>query len=331
MITVAVIAPQPGDTTSLYRAYGPFGHLERHNPDIRVKYLTREECAEWHKFQNVDVVFMQRPGGKGHVDAILALKQYGCKVWVDYDDDYFHVNSDNKGFVGTVGEEFQNSILGCIKSADIVTVSTDALAKTIKQKVERAIVVTLKNAVDFRWWDGILSRRLPKAQRVNWRGLDSHHRDLQSVESEILELAFNNRDWMFGFYGWNPWFITDKLEKRFDYFKAPIFKYHTDLALSGGKVGIVPLLDNAFNRAKSNIAWLELSLTGHGVVAASLPEFYVPGCETYKSGAEFKDKVKAMMDNYEKHVRTSVEFIEANYNLKNWNKKRVQILEGLTK
>ena len=331
MITVAVIAPQPGDTTSLYRSYGPFGHLSRTNPDIKVVYRTKEECAQWEKFQDVDVVFMQRPGGRGYIDCILALKQYGCKVWVDYDDDFFSVNSDNKAFTGIVGKEFQDSLLACIRSSDIITVSTKALNDSIKSKHSSGIVITIPNAVDFRWWDSILSRRLPKSNRVNWRGLDSHHRDVEMVSQEILELAFENREWTFGFYGWNPWFITDKLEGRFDYFKAPIFKYHTDLSLSGGKVGIVPLLDNKFNRAKSNIAWLELSLTGHGVVASSLPEFFVPGCETFKTKDEFKEKVKLMMDKYDKNVATSVDFIEANFNLKNWNKKRVQILEGLTK
>lgn len=278
------------------------------------------------------MVFFQRPGGRGYPEAMMQLKAYGCKIWVDHDDDLFHIPTDNKTYMSIAAEDYQKSVVRCLKTADVVTVSTDALKEAVKLTTFDTPIVTIPNAIDFRWWDPVITKRWPKRKQVNWRGLDSHHRDLELIARPMHDLYVEHTDWTFGFFGWNPYFITDHMEQnRFSLYKTPIFAYHQELTASGGCVGVVPLRDSDFNRAKSNIAWMELSLSGHGVVASPLHEFIAPGIQNFHSDQEFIEKVEYMMEHYEKHVKDSVAWIESMYNLKNWNKKRVGILETLVK
>lgn len=51
---------------------------------------------------------------------------------------------------------------------------------------------------------------------------------------------------------------------------------------------IVPLEDNSFNRAKSNIALIEGTLAGATVMATNLPEFSDSWCHTFRTNADFE-------------------------------------------
>ncbi len=63
---------------------------------------------------------------------------------------------------------------------------------------------------------------------------------------------------------------------------------------------IVPLVDNDFNRAKSNIAWLEGCFAGAAVIAPDFPEFQRPGVLNYSSPEQFGDVLgNAMIGNYD--------------------------------
>src|ERR1035437_9869971 len=96
---------------------------------------------------------------------------------------------------------------------------------------------------------------------------------------------------------------------------------------------IVPLVDSEFNRAKSNIAWLEGTYAGAAVVARSLPEFGVPGCIHYEDPKEFSNVVRDALASSERRksaVRKSWSHIsKAGLHLSDVNHIRQEVLNDL--
>jgi hypothetical protein len=84
----------------------------------------------------------------------------------------------------------------------------------------------------------------------------------------------------------------------------------------------VPLVDNEFNRAKSNIAWLEGTWAGAKTIASDLPEFNKPGVTVYKPG-------ELPRNNFTPDSEISWDYISKNLTLDLINASREHILDTL--
>jgi hypothetical protein len=284
----------------------------------------------WEKFSNVDVAFVQRPAEPAMADVISRLKGFGIKVWSDFDDDFFHIQSDNKVFTSVMSPAFQKSVRACLQMSDVVTVSTQALAGVIQKETGKKATV-IRNAIDPRWWTH-RGPQVPREDSVTWRGLDSHHRDMESVRDPILNWMLRHKEYHLNIFGYNPYFITDFLPNRFRYFKAPIFQFYDALFKSGGKAGIVPLLPNIFNECKSNIAFIELAMTGHAVVAPTMQEFTDIPCVLYNEHGDHKTFTEALdyaIGNHKALAKLGYDKVMSDFTLDKWNTKRLEILESL--
>lgn len=97
--------------------------------------------------------------------------------------------------------------------------------------------------------------------------------DVYRYADDIAALAHSHPDWEWVFMGMYPWFLKDKMppEKMRILRPCGIGEYFQVLSRMDASIMVVPLVDNPFNRAKSNIAQIEAAVAG---AVAIVPDWY---------------------------------------------------------
>ena len=227
---------------------------------------------------DVDIVIMQRLMHAGIVQNIPDAQAYGQKVINDVDDWYWGLDPTNMAFSHNhpknSPDENINHYQSILSRSDVVMVSTPYLADRITRFVRGKIVLTT-NTVD-------VARFTPRVHTddllpiVGWVGSTPHRsRDLETLQGILPPLvrsgevtlhhsgdspkapSFASR------IGIDPFLVTTKpLASHFDYPSLMVMD-----------IGIVPLKDVPFNRAKSAIKGLEYAAAGVPFVAQDLDAY----------------------------------------------------------
>jgi glycosyltransferase involved in cell wall biosynthesis len=212
-------------------------------------------------------------------DCVLAARELGQKVIIDVDDFHDGVHQDNQSHAQIdpikspdMNIDHYNRAIAC---ADVVTVSTTFLFDYYSER--HPCVRVVRNGIDF----GRYSRVRDQAgwrPTIGWvGGIPWRSGDLETL-----------RDWL-------PQFIDEHqlnvhhgghLEDAVEPFwmKAGIPESRVSTApmklildypslFTGFQIGVVPLNDIDFNRAKSTIKGLEYAASGIPFVAAASPEY----------------------------------------------------------
>lgn len=324
---IAAICPSPLDATSLYRGLGPLGQLKR-SGEFQISVLGQ---YDWSMMKLIDALFLQRPFMHTHV-VTMQLAKASCKpIWVDYDDDLFHVPVDNPSYVTYGREKVQRDIAVCIAMADIVTVATERLVELLKPVAKDIRLVP--NAHDDELFG---TERAPHSNNklILWRGSASHERDVWHHGEALVTTAKERPDWKFCFAGYNPWFVTEAMahEQALIIPMMDPLEYFSFIKKVGPRIVVVPLVPNEFNLAKSNIAWMEATYAGAVCVAPDIPEWRRPGIVNYRTTNELKTALMRLTDSevtLEHHVKDSWDYITSNLLLSNVNQSRVQVMRDL--
>ena len=312
---------------SHYRQAGVFKYMED------VEFITTN-TFDHDDLHGVDILFLYRPLNPDELGIIHLAKQMGVKVWVDYDDDPHNLPIHNPAHRTYWQDGLQRVVTECVKAADAVSVTTLTLKKhfaAIGAKWERVHIIP--NAINdyvFKWQD---YHRSPGKQKVIWRGSDTHAGDLMSIDSALKE--YPGISWHF--FGFAPWFTMQPFRKnpfKYEYrpFSNGLWQYFDDFAKAKPHWLICPLIDNKFNRSKSNIAWIEATWAGAAVIAPDLPEWKRPGVINYKNATHLEkvlSKVAAGHYNREELIEQPRENIEERYTLSKVNQKRKEVINAL--
>lgn len=290
-MALLTIIPSIGDGTSFYRAAAPMGDFSRKTGVS----LVFESKVSWHTMELVDNVFMQRPFNLTHLANARLAKEYNKKIWIDHDDFLLGVTSDNPYHWIYNDPEIRSSIVQILEMADLVTVTTEAL-KTEYSKFNKNIHV-VPNAFHKARLNEPLT--YGKNNTVLWRGSQTHHRDLIEYKDEIIEVAHANPEWEWVFFGFDPWYISEKMPKNKVTFanQMDLFDYFYALRQISPKIAIVPLHDTTFNRCKSNIAAIESIYAGAVPLCPGWAGWEIPGVVHYQDKAGFKQLLNAMIND----------------------------------
>lgn len=333
---VIVITPGMTDTTSLYRAIGPYLALSRDEKDLSAIGVdaAKVDHTTWSTFQGFHIAVYQRPFRPMDVKTLMAAKMFGLAVVVDYDDDLFCVMRDNP-VVGVYDTDATRQALrDCCKYADVITVSTEGLKqayiKNTGEKPEKFVVV--KNGFDVRWFKQFWNFKERK-KIITWRGSSTHRRDCEEVKDAFANFMRDRPDYNFFAYGWaNDPLSYDLPKERFNSTTLPVIDYHAHIHSIKGHLGIVPLLDNTFNRGKSNIGFIELVSSGHMCIAKDLPEFADAGAVVYSKPDEFYDLLMRYTEDVEGSMaiwKKQFYHMMNNLTLESPNKIRLELLKSL--
>ncbi len=317
--TILVVCPNPLDATSFYRGAGPLTYLAK-DEKINLVYTNK---FEWPTLRMADLVFFQRPAGTESVNLLKQAKNANIPVWADYDDLLMSVPESNPACGLYSRPEVQASMWAFLQHSDYLTVSTPFLAKQMAN-VRATAPIVIPNA----WDDVMLPKKLDaKRPGVVWRGSGTHDEDLYSVLPAFSKMGGYKWD----FIGQPFWLALQQLK---EYTVTPwkdIHGYYKSLEEIGASVQIVPLMDNGFNRSKSNIAWIEATRVGSVVVSPPWEEWIRPGIENYIGPEDFTNQVAALYSDMKLVRRKNAEswaYIEATLRLSEINKERIAIIEG---
>ncbi len=227
-----------------------------------------------------DVVVFQRPMGRRSFEVIRTLRHNGVKVVVELDDDFWSIEKTSVAWK-TAQPQFSpesnwQHLSASLREADLVTVSTPALARVVKEQGATRVQV-LRNMVPERYLEvqpdigtqDLIHSRLS----VLWTGVPGTHvgdlsvcgsgvrdavRQTSSVfvglgdETTAEELGFSDGEALF-----SPWV---KLENY-------------PSAVKSHDVGVVPLKLSPFNQSKSYLKGLEYAALGLPFIASPTEEY----------------------------------------------------------
>ena len=276
---ILIVTPVTTDSCSFYRSGGIAPDLReklnRNFPtDIYVTSWDKEKFV-WQNLIEYNLIMFQRPYTDMSLQMGLYVKNLGIPLWVDFDDYLLDIPLGNPAYE-TIGKVREN-IKKITAIADVVSVTTDLLRDQL-QPYQKNIHV-IPNAFN----DYIFKKRKNQEERqkmILWRGGDSHLPDLMMFAEPIMRVMKNYSDWNFTFMGLLPWFMDYQANMFHMPAQDPIFYFNT-ITTIGSPVFHVPLIDNLFNRCKSNIAFIEAAYSGSACIAPDWDEWKRPGVLNY--------------------------------------------------
>lgn len=328
MRNLLVVCPDPSDATSWYRGVTPFSRLGSDKWDVTIQ---RKNQTDWCDLMKHDVIFFQRPFLPEHLQYIRVAKGLGKKIWIDYDDFLFQVPISNTTYATYSDQGIQQNMRECLELADRVTVSTMDLRDCIAQSGTNVTATVIPNA----WADevlGINKKHNANSNRIVWRGGRTHDDDMIHWEDDIVQLVKENQRYDFYFVG-NPYHGTLRkiIEQKNCHWVRPMdmISYWGFLSQINARLFMVPLVDHAFNRCKSNIAWQEATYAGAATVGPAWREWSMPGIRYYSdSPGDLFESCTNALEHSDVLYEQSYDSLVAYRRLSKVNKLRIEILEG---
>jgi hypothetical protein len=302
--------------TAEYRCFGPGRALADLGWEVDYDAEGFDVSIDGRVKGDPDVLVLSRPMGDYLPDAVRRVVKCGrTKVVFDIDDWFAGIPSYNPA--SRVPEHLVHSMHQAMLEADLITCSTPELAEGYACFGE---TVVLPNYLDRRIWgmfDGYRSERdfltVGWMGGFHWRSGDLEvlkewvpgflkaHPDIRFAASGCPELL----EWL-GIDGiTTPMLPHDTTKTRYSrnlhpYPHLPVMVSHID-------VGLVPLLDNRFNQAKSWCKGMEYNAMGVPAVASDSREyrrFIDPGVNGYlvRRSKDWRRYVERAFDNLD-HLR----------------------------
>jgi hypothetical protein len=234
-----------------------------------------------------DLLLTQRLMKLALAEILDRVRAAGVAVVADVDDHFWRLDRRNAAYAATDPrrrpDENRDTYARLLAHHDRVVVSTPFLADELRRLLHLRDVVVVENTIDLDLYpDPRLDRHVLDAPRLGWAGSTSHRSgDLEMLVGVGLDrldptlhfchlgaspspaIRAVERDSI-----WRPIVGTRPLDQRP---LAPIHYYAAGLG-EAIDVGLVPLVDVPFNRAKSAIKTLEYAAAGVLAVVSPSPE-----------------------------------------------------------
>lgn len=326
----------------LYRLQAPSIVLnEYQGTDIRFNWFSLNRFIRDPNFYNsTTVVIFQRPSTEEHLKMMLALREAAFKhqflLVYEVDDLLFDIPKYNY-FANEYYEKQKEFCIKNIQAALHCTTSTNFLKKQL-QKYNPNVTV-FPNYLPKYLWHSInkFKDNKHKKLKILWAGSSTHFSDKINIKNDLdivcdaFFKTYNKYEWVF--FGSVPPRIQQS-GKPFSFFswktnsEYPRFIKNLDIDIAIGS-----LVENDFNKAKSNIKRLEYTACGFAGIYASFPGSpYEDATCTYKYNNvdELLEKIQMLEDPKEREVVVSSEqeklknrlFLEDNVHkiIKKWKK-----------
>jgi GT2 family glycosyltransferase/glycosyltransferase involved in cell wall biosynthesis len=278
--------------------------LRRLRPRIEIHWARRGDVFDTSGVEDADIIVFQRlfPSA-GTADLCRRILQGNVPVLYELDDDFWHVpeNHPHRNAIAC----FKPYILECLGRADAVTVSTQELATRLRS-LARAVHV-LPNTVDTKMWEHVLRRTAMRDDGsaevvIGFAGTPTHRADLDIVSEALVRIRKRYGDRVrFRFLGCPPP-AGIRSEAEFATFDLSYSAYARALAYAGFDIALAPLVDDTFNRCKSDIKWLEYSACGFAGVYSDLP-VYRDSVRDGESGLLVENSTDAWFEAIDRLVR----------------------------
>lgn len=260
---IMTFLPGGVDACALYRMYMP--HMNIRNS----RFLYNDGNLPMSELVDSDLLLVQRLMSDKNYEALCKFEQIGLKVAYDLDDNLWEAPAYNPAarLLRLVKEGFGV----CASKCSVIVTSTNHLKAAVKKHIGKQIkgkeVIAIPNAIDLN-----LFHPLPKKESefvtVGWFGTNTHTGDVEAVFSmfpELLERCPTMRLMIVGLPAPGP---LQSHPRVINHDFVPVSEYASRLASWRCDILLVPLLDNSFNRSKSNIKLIEAGALGMAALAS---------------------------------------------------------------
>lgn len=309
----------------------------------------KDKLAE--KAMNADIVVFQRPNDKTRVELGRLLKRRGKKIVYENDDTYLPDVGVPLNMLGSDKQRelaiaLNKNLYDFISFSDLVIASTDYLADEYR-KLHNNVKV-LKNCIDpFDEYP-----RLPRGDkfRIGFIGSVASNKDYDHIKDTLRTLANRGdvtivvlsfkRDpkYMKGFE--DDVDFWDSLPNVEWHEFVPIMKYMQTVAALNLDAAIIPRNDSYFNRCKSNLKFLEMSLLRIPVIAQGFTTNDSPYQDVYDAkhmqvitnDEDWLPAIENTMKNYKQYATLADkahDYVLKNYNIKKYAPKWREAIETL--
>jgi len=260
----------------VYLESTPMGGLEQSNWQERAKDDNDvfSDMLE-NMLPGMDLLVTQLVHSDIGIAVLHAIREkYGIPIVVDIDDNVISVPHYNRGGIAyQPNTDLLDITIELLKFADAVTTTTQYL-KDLYSEHNKNIYV-LPNAIDFEHWDVEVEVPPKRSIRIGWMGAQTHEDDFKLMLPAVKEVLRKYPNVRFYFIGGVPDCVAAIKSKRVVTKTTwySILDYPKRLKQWNWDIGLAPLRDNAFNRGKSNLRWLEYSAMGIPCVAARVEPF----------------------------------------------------------
>jgi len=220
--------------------------------------------------ERADVIVIQRsfpqPGSERVLEHVFSS---GRPVIYECDDLLTEIPETNSN--APLGRECRPHILETLRNVSCVSVTTPALAAEFEPYARRIVVVP--NRIDPRWF-GVQPRDPRGPLAIGFVGTPTHQADLEQIEEALVYVAARYPDQLrFAFMGCRTPRLESLPNAHFEGFAPDYKSYAKRLSSLRLDVGLAPLIDDRFNRCKSDIKWLEYSAAGAICVASDVEPY----------------------------------------------------------
>jgi len=164
-----------------------------------------------------------------------------------------------------------------MKIADLVTVSTEPLRDKLESLIYGINTEVIHNAMDLSGWLATPYIGSPDdKKRIFWQGSSTHDEDWEECFDAVKEVMSKRSDVILLLMGFLPSQVEAELEEpefkgRVEFLSGVnVEEYFNIIKHIRADVGLTPLKDNEFNRAKSCIKWMENSMIGMPTVSSNV-------------------------------------------------------------
>jgi len=315
---------------SWYRVQGVFSYLEKEMDNVVFSYT--KDSDTWREMFRWDIVHFNRAFGVQSLEVLRNLKLLKKQIWLDFDDNIFKLDKQHQHYNAFLDNNAIEANKEIIRLADVVTVTTKFLKDLFAEYNDNIIVIPNSyndHIFPFRDMSNTVRNNL-----IVWRGSNFHRHDLYDFKDQITEVTKDSRfKWVF--MGDDPWFIKTNDNENNILYIAPkdAVAFYKDLYTASPLLFHVPLKNDDFNLAKSNIAMLEAVLAGTTILAPKTEEWEHDGVFTYTSKEDYLTKLKALScstNTYiEKYYNLLVEEVKDKFLLSKNNNLRKEIIRNL--
>jgi glycosyltransferase involved in cell wall biosynthesis len=254
-----------GGACSWYRCYAPASALRRKGHEV---FITKDEKLP--EIAECDVLVVQLKLGREVYELVKWAKHTGKTVVYEMDDDYWHVDRSNPAYRIWGQPNMLRALEELLRMVDLVTVTTDSLARSVKPLNKNVFVLPNMLPPD-HWPEGPNDVSSHRPVRIGWAGSQTHYVDLKIVQP-ALEQVLEQRDdveVLIGGGGENSP-LADHPHIRFlsmvklDKYPAMIEQFD---------IGVTPLWDSRFNRAKSDLKFVEYARVGVPTIVSDVEPY----------------------------------------------------------
>ncbi len=234
-----------------YRCFIPAAELKKRGHIVAFK-----EFAQFPELASNEIIIFQRHSNEMVLKIIEGLKEQGKLTVYELDDDIWNVHKSNPGYEFWNSKQNLRTAEKCISACDVVTTSTGYLGASLNQFSKNVYV--LPNMLASSLWEAKRQREADNNSVViGWIGGSAHRDNMKTILPALMQLVdeYQNLNLI----------VTDTVKtifpehERVNFVGRIPFENYPQFAVNFD-IGISPLIDNSFNRCKSDLKFLEFSM-----------------------------------------------------------------------